>query len=432
NKLEDGYHTLTASYGRLQSRVSFRIVIDEAKTIPLLEKLATAPPVKNGDETDKLWAEDQLREIRLPSISGMVTDTAGQPLDHVDIKVSEENLADETRANGRYDFRELKPGRTYTLTPFLQTAGDFSAEWTFQPASRTITNLNSKLTEMNFVATRVRPMVNVASKREGATARASSTHSSPDGKFEVEGVIDEVNAGPWELCCNAAWVDDTPNIYPDWVEINFKEPSGIDWINVFTLQDHPEHSHDPTLDETFTRDGITDFDVQYWTGRGWQLVPGGAIRGNRNVWRKIAFPTLTTNKIRVVVRKALTPYSKIKEVEAIHVNQFPVVKLTGSSNVTTGSSFQFQADISDHDGWLSKYSLDFGDGSPSDQKEFDFKSPTRELNLTPAHTYAAAGTYVVTLRAIDNKFEGSETSMTITVTDPKPATLPRKLSATRQ
>src|SRR5690349_8794924 len=98
NKLEDGYHTLTASYGRLQSRVSFRIVIDEAKTIPLLEKLATAPLAKNGDETDKLWAEDQLREIRLPSISGMVTDTAGQPLDHVDIKVSEENLADETRA----------------------------------------------------------------------------------------------------------------------------------------------------------------------------------------------------------------------------------------------------------------------------------------------------------------------------------------------
>src|ERR1043166_6919381 len=126
-------------------------------------------------------------------------------------------------------------------------AGNFSAEWTFEPATRTVTNLNSKVTDMNFVATRVRATVNVASSREGATARASSTHTDIADMFEAGNVIDEVNNRTWDRCCNAAWVDATPNIYPDWLEITFKQPSDIDWINVFTLQDHPEKSDDPTL-----------------------------------------------------------------------------------------------------------------------------------------------------------------------------------------
>lgn len=418
-RLRDGHHTLTATYlGRLKSKVSFRIVIDEAKTIPLLEKMAAAP-APNGDDSDKFWASNYLRELRLPSISGLVTDTTGKPLPEVRISVTgPEDLRYETRGNGGYYMGQLIQGSTYTLTPSLRRAGNFKAEYTFEPASKTITNLNSKLTDLNFIATRVRPSTNVAEDLEGATARASSTLSAPDDKFAVENVIDGVDSGRWDQCCNAAWTDATPNTYPDWVEINFSGPKAIDWINVFTLRDDPESSTDPTLNETFTRDGITDFDVQYWDGRAWKNVPGGAIRGNRNVWRKIAFPTITTNKIRVVVRKALTPYSKIMEVEAFHINEFPVVKLTAPSKGTIGSSFQFHTKAADNDRAIYKYTFSFGDGTPNYELEYGDKPAIKELNITHKHKYAAAGTYTVTLRVMDHDYEGNETTMTVTITDP--------------
>lgn len=418
-RLEDGDHTLTATYGdSLKAKVSFRIVIDEAKSIPLLEKMAAAP-APNGDGSDRIWASFHLREIRQPSLSGLVTDTAGKSLKDVRISVTgPQNAAYETRWNGRYYLSQLIHGRTYTLTPSLRRAGSFDADYTFEPPSRTITNLNSKLTGLDFKATRVRASMNVASEDEGAMARASSTLSALDDKFEPLNVIDGTKSGQWDQCCNAAWSDATPNTYPDWVEINFEGPRAIDWINVFTLQDHPATSPDPTLNETFTKDGITDFDVQYWNGRVWKNVPGGAIRGNRNVWRKIAFPAITTNKIRVVVRNALAGYSKIMEIEAFHINELPVVKLTGRSKGRTGSSFQFHTNASDRDWAIHKYTFDFGDNTPNYEMEFGYQPAMKELKLTHTHTYAAAGTYTVTLRVMDHNDEGSETAMTVTVTDP--------------
>jgi hypothetical protein len=416
-RLDDGYHTLTATYpGRLQSKVSFRIVIDQAKTIPLLEKLAATPA---SSKPDRLWATSYLDEIRHPSLSGIVTDTSGKPLAEVDISVTgREKREYETRENGGYYVGQLSKGGTYTVTPSLHRDGYFDADFTFDPPSRTITNLNSKLTNLNFKATRVRSSINVADESEGATARASSTLSTPNDKHEVSTVIDGVNKGKWDQCCNAAWSDATPNTYPDWVEVKFKDPIGIDWINVYTLQDQPEPRHDPTLNETFTKDGITDFDVQYWSGPAWKTVPGGAIRGNRNVWRKIAFPTITTNKIRVVVRKALAGYSRIMEIEAFHINQDPVVKLTGSSKAIARSWTQFKADISDWDGSISKYTLDPGDGSPKYEQEFGNKPAIKKLNFAHPHMYFTAGTYTVTLRVMDHDDEGTERTMIVRVTDP--------------
>jgi len=63
-------------------------------------------------------------------------------------------------------------------------------------------------------------------------------------------------------------------------------------------------------------DGITDFEVQAWDGSAWVTVPGGSIGGNRNVWRKISFPALSTDHIRILVYGALAGYSRIVEVEA--------------------------------------------------------------------------------------------------------------------
>ena len=418
-RLSHGHHTLTATYGTLTSTISFRVVIDDVTSIPLLEEIAEAP-VRNGDPGNQLWAKNYLKEIRLPSIRGLVTDTTGKPLKEVRIAVSgRDNYTYETRSDGQYYMDQMDPGATYTLTPSLSSADDLLvAEYTFEPASRTVTNLNSKLTGVNFVATRIRPSENVAEDREGTTARASSTLSAPDDKFTVENVIDGTTAGQWNHCCNAAWVDATPNKYPDWVEIEFKGPRAIDWINVYTLQDHPEDSHDPTLDELFTRDGITDFDVQYWNGHAWKTVPGGAIRGNRNVWRKIALPTVITNRIRVVVRKALTPYSKIMEIEAFHVNTAPVVKLTGQSNGPARSWFEFETKVSDEDKAIYKYTFSYGDGTPDEEWERGYVPAIEEMKIRHKHMYMTPGTYTATVRVMDHDNEGSEKSMTVTVTDP--------------
>ncbi|HEX6044228.1 MAG TPA: PKD domain-containing protein, partial [Pyrinomonadaceae bacterium] len=422
-RLRDGSYKLSVKYGnRLKATVSFQIVIDAAKSIPLLEKLAAAPS-RNGDESDKRWANFYLNEIRQPSLTGLVTDTAGKPLKEVSISVTgslEGSL--ETRSNGRYYLSQLKRGGTYTLTPSLNRDGYFDADYTFEPASRTITDLNSKLTNLNFTATLVRPATNIADRIfEGARARASSTRSALDDKFEPDNVIDGKKLGAWDHCCNAAWSDDTPYQFPDWVELTLKSRTTIDWINVFTVQDKPDDSSEPSLNETFTKDGITDFDVQYWTGRVWKNVPGGSIRGNRNVWRKVTFPRITTDKIRVVVRNAMGPYSNIMEIEAFHINQKPEVKLTGTSIGKAETSFQFHTSAADRDRGISSYTFSFGDGTPDYKLEYGEDPGIKQLNLTHTHTYEKAGTYTVTVRVMDHDDEGNEIEMPVVVTErPKP------------
>jgi len=58
---------------------------------------------------------------------------------------------------------------------------------------------------------------------------------------------------------------------------------------------------EPTETMTFSLYGITDYQVQYWNGSSWLTVPGGTVTGNNKVWRKLAFPNLTTDKIRVYI-----------------------------------------------------------------------------------------------------------------------------------
>jgi hypothetical protein len=89
-------------------------------------------------------------------------------------------------------------------------------------------------------------------------------------------------------------------------------------VDVFTAADSPTHltRADPSPTQTFTSFGITAFDVQYWTGSAWATVPGGSITANNLLWRKITFPAVTTQKIRVVVNAAVDGVARIVELEA--------------------------------------------------------------------------------------------------------------------
>ncbi|HEV3468627.1 MAG TPA: hypothetical protein VG148_04855, partial [Pyrinomonadaceae bacterium] len=160
------------------------------------------------------------------------------------------------------------------------------------------------------------PPTNHALASNGATAAASSVFDST--RLPIGAINGDRRGLHWgsDPATGSGWTDGTQNVYPDWLEITFSGAKSLTEISVFTLQDNYPSPAEPTLTMTFTKFGIQDFDVQYWTGSAWATVPGGAITGNNKVWRKVTFPALTTTKIRVLVKKALAGNSRIVEVEA--------------------------------------------------------------------------------------------------------------------
>ena len=152
------------------------------------------------------------------------------------------------------------------------------------------------------------------------------------------------------------WNDASANVWPDWVQIDFAGTQTIDEIDVFTLQDNYYNPVDPTASMTFTRYGVTTYDVQYWDGGSWVTVPGGSVTGNNNVWRTFSFPAVTTDRIRVVVNGALGGYSRIVEIEAYSggsVNIAPTVSLTARADnamYTAPAMIALTADATDSDG----------------------------------------------------------------------------------
>lgn len=102
---------------------------------------------------------------------------------------------------------------------------------------------------------------------------------------------------------------------PSWLEVDFSGPKKIDEIDVITLQiPGYEKATDPTPTQTFTQQGPTVFEAQYWTGSAWKAV--ASISDNNLVWRKISFTAITTTKIRIVVNAASDGVARIVELEA--------------------------------------------------------------------------------------------------------------------
>jgi hypothetical protein len=177
------------------------------------------------------------------------------------------------------------------------------------------TDDEGKTTTSDAVTITVAPpagRVNVALQSAGSTASASTTR---DSNHPPESVINGDRKGlNWGN--GGGWHDWTNNVWPDWLEVQFGAPRTIDEIDVFSVQDGYSNPSEPTLSMTFTRYGLQDFTVEYWTGTGWQVVDGGTATGNNKIWRQFYFSAVTTSRIRIHVSKALRGYSRIVEVEA--------------------------------------------------------------------------------------------------------------------
>lgn len=67
---------------------------------------------------------------------------------------------------------------------------------------------------------------------------------------------------------------------------------------------------------TFSKYGLSDFDLEYWDGASWVAAPGGQVRGNDKVYVRLRIPPVRTDRIRLVARKGLEQYSRVIELEA--------------------------------------------------------------------------------------------------------------------
>jgi hypothetical protein len=153
---------------------------------------------------------------------------------------------------------------------------------------------------------------NVALATNGATAVASSTYSA---NYLPADAITGNRAGlNWGN--GGGWNDATPNVFPDWLEVDFAGTYTIGEVDVFTVQDNYTAPSPPTPSMTFSLYGLENFEIQYWTGSAWTDVPGGAIVNNTLVWQQVTFSPLATSKIRIWVTSALGSYSRITDVEA--------------------------------------------------------------------------------------------------------------------
>jgi subtilisin family serine protease len=254
--------------------------------------------------------------------------------------------------------------------------------------------------------------MNVALAVNGGAATASSTFS---GGFPAGSVINGDRKGlNWGS--GGGWQDGTDGVWPDSVEVQFSEARTIEEIDVFTVQDSYAAPTEPTPGMTFTKYGLQDFDVEYWTGSAWEAVPGGNVLNNTRVWRQFNFAPVTTTRVRVVVSRALASRSRIVEIEAYavwgSVNQLPSVAITSPANGATferSSSVPLAVTASDADGSVSQ--VDFHANGVNVGSVATGVSGVFTTTWTPS----LAGTYSLEAVATDDR-GGTKTSSPVTVT----------------
>ncbi len=164
----------------------------------------------------------------------------------------------------------------------------------------------------SFATAAAAARVNVAAAANGGTALASSTYSAG---YATSGAIDGDRAGTnWGS--SGGWNDATPSTWPDWLEVDFATSQTIGEIDVFSVQDNYQAPVTPTLTQTFSLYGLTDFRIEAWNGSAWVAIPNGSVAGNTQVWKQLTFTPVTTTKIRLWVTGARDTWTRVTEIEA--------------------------------------------------------------------------------------------------------------------
>ncbi len=207
--------------------------------------------------------------------------------------------------------------------------------------------------------------LNVALAANGGVATASSTYTATGYGVAIAAVNNGDRAGlNWNN--GGAWIDATTAVFPDWVQITFSGPKTIDQVIVYSMQDNYASPVDPPSTLTFTRYGVTDFQVQSWNGAAWVAL--GSVAGNNLVKRQVSFTATTTDRIRVNVTGGVGGRSRLIEIEAWTTSSgsSAIPTTTTLANPVnpsaTGSSITFTATVT---GVAPTGTVNFKDGATS-------------------------------------------------------------------
>ena len=151
---------------------------------------------------------------------------------------------------------------------------------------------------------------NVALASNGATASVSSMYGSA---YTGSTLINNERAGV-NFRTGGGWKDNTPNGWPDWVEVRFSGSKQIDRVVVYSVQDNWTAPVEPTATMTGTDYVLTNFTVQGWNGSSWVTL--ATVSGSNLIKRTVTFAPYMTDRIRINITGAQDEHSRMTEVEA--------------------------------------------------------------------------------------------------------------------
>jgi Zn-dependent metalloprotease/uncharacterized membrane protein len=176
-------------------------------------------------------------------------------------------------------------------------------------------------------------------------------------------------------------------------------------INISTTTGQPpvaEFSGSPT---TVTEGGSVAFtDLSTGSPDTWDWTfPGGTPSTSTQQNPTVTYSTAGTYDVTLTVTNAYGTDTQTKQnyITVTAQNQDPTADFTFTTSCLTAN---FTDASTDPDGTIASWLWDFGDGNSSTQQN-------------PSHTYAAGGTYTVTLTVTDNDGGTDSVSKLVTVTD---------------
>mgnify|MGYP000562442893 CR=1 FL=1 len=88
---------------------------------------------------------------------------------------------------------------------------------------------------------------------------------------------------------------------PQYLEVKFASVRAVEWLYLFgQYKDNPNYAEPSTI-STESVSPLTGFSIQYWTGTTWAAVSELSRVDGTNVWRRVSFTPVTTDRVRVVL-----------------------------------------------------------------------------------------------------------------------------------
>ena len=92
------------------------------------------------------------------------------------------------------------------------------------------------------------------------------------------------------------WHDNTPNKFPDWIELKFKNDIEFSRVKVCAYEN-----------------SLRDFEIQVW--KDGKFVTVAAVKDSKAQWNECKFPMVRSNRVRLFVTAANGPTCKVDEIE---------------------------------------------------------------------------------------------------------------------